>query len=303
MVVSNIKPVKSVGSYYNYIFNDPHNDKESRNMRTFGVAGVADFEDPRDMYEMMDVERALSSNKRRKHDAYTLVLSFSDELDPNNEKDLKTAENVVNDILSEAYPNRSAVVAFQADGRGGFLHAHVLLNNVDNDGKALHENGWRHLKKHVDETSQKYGLTTLTNAKSEGSYDWREDLESKINFATSVEDLEGFGVVISGRWRKKDKTTQLTFEFEDEDGKKRKMRGRRLAAIRGYEDENVFCLEQLQERWKDQEQELSLDITDLDQMAGQVDKEYDPFAETDIRNMSEDVLNLSQQQKPPEMGL
>lgn len=302
MVVSSIKPIETnVKAYYNYIFGPAHNGNDKRNMNVYGLANVAGFEDPDDMYEMMDIERKLNPNNRRKHEAYTVMISFSkDEVDPNSPEDLKKAQNVINEAISGAYPNRSAVVALQSDGKGGCLHGHVLLNNVDSNGKSV-SNGWKHMKGFVDEASVKHGLEPLSVAKSEGSYDWREDLESKINFATSMDDLESFGVSVSGRWRKKDKTTQLTFEFEDEDGKKRKMRGRRLAAIRGYEDENAFCLEQLEERWK--EQELSLDMADLNQMAEQVNNEYDPFSETDIRNMSEDVLSLSQQQKPPELGL
>lgn len=296
MVVSSIKPIeKNVKAYYNYIFGPAHNGNEKRNMNVYGLAGVAGFEDPDDMYKMMDIERKLNPNARRRHEAYTVMMSFSkDEIDPNNPEDVEKAQHIINDSISSAYPNRSAVVALQSDGKGGCLHGHVLLNNVDSEGKAI-SNGWKHMKSYVDEATVKHGLEPLSVAKGENDYDWREDLESRINFATSKDDLEHAGVKVSGRWRKRDKTTQLTFKFTDEEGKSRTMRGRRLASILGYEDENAFCLEHLEQRWEQKE-----DIAD---QVEEVEKEYDPFAEDDIRNMPEDILDMASQENAPEMGL
>ena len=260
MVVSDIRPVKkSVGAYYNYIFGEAHNGNDERNVDVYGLANVAGFDDPDDMYKMMELERAVNPSKRRKHDAYTLMMSFGDEIDPNSPKDIETAKNVINDTISEAYPNRSAVVALQADGKGGFLHGHVLLNNVDNKGKAMTNGGWVNLKKHVDEASRKHGLTPLTKDKEHEVYDWRVDLASKFKFADSIDDLEGLGISYTSRFRKKDKTTQLTFKFEDGQGKKRVIRGQALAAKLGYEDKNTFCLETLENRWNQQEKQEEIE--------------------------------------------
>lgn len=298
MVVSNIKPInKKISAYYNYIFGPAHNGNEERNMSVYGLAGVAVFDDPDDMYEMMKIEREIHPNKRRKHEAYTVMISFSkDEIDPNKPEDVERAKTIVNESISGAYPNRSAVVAIQSDGLGGNLHAHVLLNNVDSDGRAVNK-GWKHMKGYVDEATLKSGLEPLNMAKSDGAYDWREDLESKINGVSSIDELEGLGVSVSGRWRKKDGTTQLTFKFEDEEGKTRKMRGRRLAAVRGIADENVFCLERLEEKWKQQQEEErddNLVIADMSDLVEEQAQEHDD-ADIDVISLNFDGLEQEQE--------
>ena len=296
MVVSSIKPINNkISAYYNYIFGPAHNGKEERNMSVYGLAGVAVFDDPDDMYKMMKIERKIHPNTRRKHEAYTAMISFSkDEIDPNNPEDVERAKTIVNESISGAYPNRSAVVAIQCDGLGGNLHAHVLLNNVDSDGRAVNK-GWKHMKGYVDEATLKSGLEPLNMAKNDGEYDRREDLESKINGVSSIDELEGLGVSVSGRWRKKDGTTQLTFKFEDEEGKTRKMRGRRLAAVRGIEDENVYCLERLEEKWKQQQEEKRDDLVIAD-MSDLVEEQAQEHDDADIDAISLDFGGLEQAQ-------
>ena len=252
MVVSNIKPIrKSVNAYSNYIFGEAHNNKKVRNISVTGVGGVEDFEHT-DMLEVMSLEREMFGSNKRKHDAYTLMISFSDELDPNKPKDVKTAEKMVKEIVEEAYPHRSAMVALQADGEGGYLHAHVLLNNVDKQGKALRQNGWKHLKKHTDEVTKRYGLEPLTNAKSEDvAYDWRVDLANRIGRSKNMSELEDLGVSYTSRFRKRDKTTQLTFKFTDDEGKKRRIRGGALSKQLANVGENEFTLEEITRKHKE----------------------------------------------------
>lgn len=89
MVVSNIKPIrKSVNAYSNYIFGEAHNNKKVRNISVTGVGGVEDFEHT-DMLEVMSLEREMFGSNKRKHDAYTLMISFSDELDLISRRTLK----------------------------------------------------------------------------------------------------------------------------------------------------------------------------------------------------------------------
>ena len=250
MTISNIKPVgKSVKAYYDYIFNDPHNGKKVRNLSVFATGDIDGFE-PADAYDYMALERDLSPNKRRKHKAYTAVISFAkDELDPDNPADVEKAETIVREIMQEAYPDRSAMATLQADGKAGCLHAHILINNVDNDGRALRDNSWYHLKGKTDEVTQRHGLTLLTTGKdSKGHYDWRKDLGTRMRDITSMDDLEGLGVTYTERFRKHDKSTQLTFSFEDAAGKKRRIRGGALSRNLGIEDGNYYSLENMMKR-------------------------------------------------------
>lgn len=80
MVVSSIKPIKkSIGAYENYIFGKAHNNKKERNLVIFGVGNCKDLA-PEDMVKALKYERESFLSSKRKHDAYTLVIAFSDEL-------------------------------------------------------------------------------------------------------------------------------------------------------------------------------------------------------------------------------
>lgn len=256
MTVSQIKPIsKSVKAYYNYIFNDPHNGKEARNLSVFATGDIDGFE-PADAYDYMAFERDATPNRRRKHEAYTAVISFAkDEIDPDNPADIEKAETMVREIMQEAYPDRSAMATLQADGKGGCLHAHILINNVDSNGKALHDNSWYHLKGKTDEVTQKHGLTPLTQNKADkGHYDWRKDLGTRLRDTASMDDLEALGVTYTERFRKRDKSTQLTFSFEDAAGKKRRIRGGALSEKLGIEDDNYYSLENMMKRQEEKQE-------------------------------------------------
>ncbi|HFI0617206.1 TPA: relaxase/mobilization nuclease domain-containing protein [Streptococcus suis] len=231
MVVSSIKPIKkSIGAYENYIFGKAHNNKKERNLVIFGVGNCKDLA-PEDMVKALKYERESFLSSKRKHDAYTLVIAFSDELNPNNPNDIKKAEKITREIVETAYPNRSAMIAIQRDGKGGLLHAHVLLNNVDANGKALRQTGWKHLKRSTDMVTIKNGLTPLTEKRESNThYDWRRDLAFNIRETCGdFNELADIGITMRTRKSKKYPPVVTSFAFTDRDGKKRNIRGRQLA--------------------------------------------------------------------------
>jgi Relaxase/Mobilisation nuclease domain. len=232
MVVSSIKPIKkSIGAYHNYIFGKPHNNKKERNLQVLGVGNCKNMSADK-MFEILKYEREAHTSKKRKIDAYTLVIAFSDELDPSNANDCERAGIITQDIVEQAYPDRSAMIAIQRDGKSGLLHAHVLLNNVDNNGKALRTNGWRHLKNVTDDIAKKHGLTPLTEKKNEVSrYDWRRDLAYNIRETKgNAMELAEMGITMKKRKSKKYPPAVTSFSFIDKEGKKRNIRGRQLAS-------------------------------------------------------------------------
>lgn len=236
MVVSSIKPLKKSGKAYNsYIFGKAHNDKEGpRNERVIGV-GVADGLEPEQMIKALEVERDTFPRGRRKIDAYTSVISFSkDELNPDNPQSFDDAEEILRGIVKKGYPGRSVMIAIQADGKGGMIHGHLYINNVDEDGKALRgdEHGWKYLKKITDEVMQERGQEPLTAEKDENSeYDWREDLSQRIEQSEyDLDELKRNGVEVTFRKSKKYPPAVSSFSFEDRDGKQRRIRGRQLAS-------------------------------------------------------------------------
>lgn len=265
MVVSNIKPVKkSIGAYENYIFAEAHNDKKERNLIVIGVGNCENLS-PINMAKALKYERESFISKKRKHDAYTLVIAFSDELDPHNPSDCKKAAKITKEIVETAYSGRSAMIAIQRDGKSGLLHAHVLLNNVDANGKALRQNGWKHLKKVTDTVAQKNGLTPLTEKRESNThYDWRRDLAFNIREtggdSTALAEL---GITMKKRKSKKYPPYVTSFAFTDKEGKKRNTRGRQLAKQLDLPSD-YFDESSLQQLRKNQLNEDKLPIPELD---------------------------------------
>lgn len=237
MTVTSIKPIrKSVRAYNQYIFGKPHNDKAERNLEVLGVGRCKHVPADR-MFEIMKLERerfpakSVRGGHTRKHEAYTAIIAFSDELDPSDAKDCEKAGKIATEVVEKAYPDRSAMIAIQRDGKSGLLHAHVLINNVDFHGKALRENTWQHLKKHTDEVAKNHGLEPLTAEKNpDSAYDWREDLANRIETAKSRGDLQAAGVTMRMRASKKYPPATASFAFVDSEGKKRNIRGKQLAS-------------------------------------------------------------------------
>ncbi|MBC2135332.1 relaxase/mobilization nuclease domain-containing protein [Listeria innocua] len=271
MVVSSIKPIKkSVGAYQNYIFGQPHNGKKERNLIVLGVGNCENMSS-NNMSEVLKLEREAFPSKTRKNDAYTLVIAFSDELDPNNSNDWKKAGNITKEIVEAAYPNRSAMIAVQKDGKSGLLHTHVLLNNVDAEGKALRKNGWKHLKNVTDMVAKKNGLNPLTEKKdSESKYDWRKDLAHKIKMTSGdSSSLAEIGITMKIRNSKKYPPAVTSFSFTDREGKKRNIRGRKLASQLNI-PADTFDIKELQKLKTRQSlildrDDVKLDLQDLNQ--------------------------------------
>ncbi|SCA92120.1 hypothetical protein (contenaing a Endonuclease relaxase, MobA/VirD2 domain) [Pseudolactococcus piscium] len=265
MVVSNIKPIKkSIGAFENYIFGKAHNNKKERNLAILGVGNCKDLA-PEDMGKALKYERESFVSSKRKHDAYTLVIAFSDELDPNNSNDSKNAGEITREIIETAYPNRSAMIAIQRDGKGGLLHAHVLLNNVDVNGKALRKTGWKHLKRVTDMVAQKNGLTPLTEKRESNThYDWRRDLAFTIRETSGDSNaLAELGITIKKRKSKKYPPFVTSFAFTDRECKKRNIRGRQLAKQLDLPSD-YFDESSLQQLQKNQLNEDKLPIPELD---------------------------------------
>lgn len=274
MVVSSIKPIKkSIGAYENYIFGEAHNDRKERNLAVIGVGNCEDLA-AEEMGLALKYERESFLSKKRKHNAYTLVIAFSDELDPNSSADWKKAGNIVKEIVETAYPNRSAMIAVQKDGKSGLLHAHVLLNNVDNKGKALRQNGWKHLKSVTDTVVKKNGLTPLSEKRETNShYDWRRDLAFNIRETSGdYAALAELGITMKKRKSKKYPPAVTSFAFTDKEGKKRNIRGRQLAKQLDLPND-YFDISNLQRLQKNtfNEKELAVSTLDMNELSQQIE--------------------------------
>lgn len=159
------------------------------------------------------------------------------------------------------------MIAVQRDGKSGLLHTHVLLNNVDAEGKALRKNGWKHLKNTTDSVAKKNGLVPLTEKKdSNSSYDWRKDLALKIEETLGdTQTLLKLGITRKDRKSKKYPPAVVSFSFVDKEGKKRNIRGRQLSNQLGLPSNSfdVTYLNNLQQQQKNEIESFSKALDDL----------------------------------------
>lgn len=87
--------------------------------------------------------RQLAWNKRKRHQAQHLILSFGDSEFPTADRDGLDPEadqvnTLVQGFMGEYFPDTQWISAVQCDGEGHKLHAHVLINSVKPaDGKCV----------------------------------------------------------------------------------------------------------------------------------------------------------------------
>lgn len=81
-------------------------------------------------------------NPRRKYQAQTLIISFStDEFDTSDlDLQAKQALALVQHFVHKHFADAQSVIAIQADGDGGKLHAHIVFNTVKPNGRTIPTN-------------------------------------------------------------------------------------------------------------------------------------------------------------------
>ncbi len=103
------------------------------------------------------------------------------------------------------YPNRQAPVCTQTDGMGGYVHNHILVNDVSvKDGKGCNKEQYYHpnIKMWTDKLTQKYTvidygnkcpdkLTQTERAKLQNNeYSYKIDLRKRISEAMKISTSE-----------------------------------------------------------------------------------------------------------------
>ena len=106
-----------------------HNGHAKRNLLIGGVGLLPDDMIPLEEQMAEDWARASDKNKNQ---VRRIVASLSKkELDPDDMDCAYTLLEIAQEFVEEAYPNRKAAIFVQNDGRGGKLHVHILVSNVD----------------------------------------------------------------------------------------------------------------------------------------------------------------------------
>lgn len=232
-----------------YAMNDMAKNKKSGQKRALVATGLN--VDPAYAAEQMHATRDAHGKADGFVQAYRIVQSFSDkELNPKNRNAAHRANELGMALAEELFEGHEVIVVTQNDGIGGKLHNHIIVNAVSFvDGKSLRGMSTHHetVSKASDAILERYGMKVtergvdVGKAKrsvaelrmaADGEYVWKDDLRERIGTALadgSVTSQDAFkekladdGVSLKYRGE------NVTFEFEDEDGKKRKSRGKTL---------------------------------------------------------------------------
>ena len=162
---------------------------------------------------------------------HTVIQSFDD----SDGLTAKRANELGRETARRLAPGHQAVVFTHTDGKGGKTHNHIVINAVSvEDGKKLNTRGFLNDARRVsNEISREHGLhvieertrgTRFTQAEQgladRGVQSWKDELREAVEVARdscrSMEQfrtkLEGYGVRISERTRKRDGETGWTYQ-------------------------------------------------------------------------------------------
>ena len=126
-----------------------------------------------------------------------IVQSFSKkEFDPTNEGDILKANQVGQQLVNEHFKGRQALVCTQIDGKKGYVHNHILINDVsmiDLKGCTKQQYYYKNIEIWTDEITQEYTILDLGEKNAEekvtrterakrekGEYVYRDDIRERV---------------------------------------------------------------------------------------------------------------------------
>ena len=253
MAITKIAPARSADAVVRYLTQEESHDGIHARIGSFSIRNMSLTGAAREIRGVMR-----KYGKEKNIEAYVIVQSFAEEeLNPDKQEDLDKA-NEAGMRLARKYggDDRQVMVVTQADN--GKVHNHILLASTDTlTGKALRGANTRHplLMQYSDEILKEMGITNQNEGKTrakdrqsmgeikrreQGLYVWKDDLKERIkkslgrdgvvDGATFIQDMErqNVDVRINGKGN-------VSYRFEDEEGKDRKCRASRLGEDFGKE--------------------------------------------------------------------
>lgn len=178
MAVSSVKRRAFGNDALNYVLSEKgHNNAERRNEIVTPInmrKGIP--------YNQQMNKYWLRASIKHKTQLITIIQSFSKkEFDPTNSYDIEKANQLGQELVDTHYPGRQALVCTQIDGKGGYVHNHILINDVSLiDGKGCEKEQYYHpyISKWTDEITEKY--TIRDEGENEGDRLTRADLERRL---------------------------------------------------------------------------------------------------------------------------
>lgn len=262
MAVTRITATKNGNAAIRYALTEQQQNKTKGVERVLLASGLN--VDPAHAESQMSATREAFGKDGGSHvQAYRLIQSFGlDELNPDNPEDIEMANRLGYELALELYPDKEVVIVTQADGDGGMLHNHIVVNAVGFiDGKSIRaeRRDWNHISKVNDAVIERAGLKPLARSGVEnrstmaerkldakGEYVWKGDLKARIEDAAAmIESKDSFiermrdEHQVDVRFRGK---KGVSYAFTDDEGKQRVARGKTLGTD--------FQLESLEERFE-----------------------------------------------------
>lgn len=193
MAYSSVKRVACGYSALHYvIYEHGHNGHENRNamLTAINMCRKVPYEIQMNRYW----RRARSNHKIQ---IIAIVQSFSKkEFDPANEGDILKANQVGQQLVNEHFKGRQALVCTQIDGKKGYVHNHILINDVsmiDLKGCTKQQYYYKNIEIWTDEITQEYTILDLGEKNAEekvtrterakrekGEYVYRDDIRERV---------------------------------------------------------------------------------------------------------------------------
>lgn len=198
-----------------------HNNNSKRNLYIDSVGMLPDdvmpFEDQMQVYWN-------KASRKNKNQVRRIITSYSKkELDSEDPRSALIAAQIARRHIQEYYPDRQAAIFIQADGKGGMLHVHTLVNNVsmtECKGCSDEQTKFYYVAKTVDAVAKQYinlemdynekvdqsgkkmktpkevvkqnerrqreeNEAALTRGEATPNYIWKDDLKDRIRLAMS----------------------------------------------------------------------------------------------------------------------
>lgn len=214
MAITTITSTKNGKGSIDYVLKGRTEDKKNPEERTLAVRGH-NLDPSRASEQMSAVWRNFGKDDGNTIQTYRIIQSFREsDFNKENYEDIEKANKIGLALAEKLYPNRQALIVTQADGEGGKVHNHIIVNSVDPvDGKSLRgiETSWEKtiskandevLKEHKIKALERGTLRDIAYSRSELSIitdktaSWKDTIRDAVEDSisdkniTSMEDLK-----------------------------------------------------------------------------------------------------------------
>ena len=190
----------------NYCLNGDGHDKKSNRYETISKINLTD--DKPIIEQFADVWKYARKNHTREF-VHLIMSASKKEYDPENQNDIQRFTTDCTNFCNLNYPDRQILIVVQKDGKGGNLHAHCCISDVDmltHKGTTPDQRYHKWIAARSDQFFEGIGVELdhgETRGKNEGIVEkqikekggksWLSDLRDKVSAAMAIStDRESF---------------------------------------------------------------------------------------------------------------